>query len=222
MCDTCELVCRGTRERCECVVCQRFVAAAKPHARSQRNIQKKNATANRALAAGKESCARASWRAVFESSADERVVVIPFVVLARTSLVAERRAIVLLRGRVCFLIALTALAFSLCQTQMTSSTRRKKSSRVIIDRTMLFGGVMAIFVALAFVNNMALNVSVALHQYEAFNSSRCVMNEFSSSIVTVRGTECYMFERAFSSVSPLPTILVAWSVQVVRHDGRCC
>ena len=68
---------------------------------------------------------------------------------------------------------------------MAGSTSYKKSSRFVIDRKMLTAGVMAFFVALAVVNNMALNVSVALQQGQAFSSSRCVMNEFSSSISTV-------------------------------------
>ena len=63
---------------------------------------------------------------------------------------------------------------------MAGSIRRNKSSHIVVDRTMLTAGVIVFLVVLAIVNNMALNLSVALQQGQAFSSTRCVMNEFSS------------------------------------------
>ena len=68
----------------------------------------------------------------------------------------------------------------------TSCSNKKSSSVLLIDRKKLTASVIVFFVALAVVNNMALNVSVALQQGKAFSSTRCVMNEFSSTISTVR------------------------------------
>ena len=59
---------------------------------------------------------------------------------------------------------------------MAGSTSYKKSSRFVIDRKMLTAGVMAFFVALAVVNNMALNVSVAL-QPELIGGIRVVVGD---------------------------------------------
>ena len=61
----------------------------------------------------------------------------------------------------------------------------KKSSRTEINYGLL-GLIIWFFVLLIFVNSLAINVSVSLQQNQAFSSSRCVMNEFSSSISTVR------------------------------------
>ena len=78
--------------------------------------------------------------------------------------------------------SLRACVFSVRQTQMAF----KKSSRAEIVYRVL-GLIIWFFVALAFVNSsVALDLVVALQQNQAFSSSRCVMNEFSSSISTVR------------------------------------
>ena len=122
--------------------------------------------------------ARRVWRAVVESAAAERVVDMLFVAQARACLFGcERRA---LSNCCCFWSR--SLSFLLIrQTQMAHG----KSSHIVIDRKMLTAGVIVIFVALAFVNSIALNVSVALQQGLAFSSSRCVLNEFSSLVDTV-------------------------------------
>ena len=61
----------------------------------------------------------------------------------------------------------------------------KKSSRADNDYGMLII-VIAFLTAFAFVNSIAINVSVSLQQGQAYSSTRCVMNQFSSSISTVR------------------------------------
>ena len=109
---------------------------------------------------------------------------------ARACLVAERRAFVNFFVRIALTHSnsLRALAFSRFAKQMARPTRdlHNKSSRIIIDHKKLTASVIAIFVALAFVNSIALNVIVAFQQGQAFSSTRCLMNEFSSSILTVR------------------------------------
>ena len=114
---------------------------------------------------------------------------------------------------------------------------------LLFDRKKLTAGVIVLFVALAIVDNMALNVSVTLQQGQAFSSTRCVINEFSSSISTVRlkkivfyfqflvishsTTFSFSFTLSFSlflsftlSLSlSLSLSLVAWSIQLVLDDS---
>ena len=63
----------------------------------------------------------------------------------------------------------------------------RTSSRAVLDLGTIPDIFMVLFVALALLtkSSVALDLSVALQRGQAFSSTRCVMNEFSSSISTV-------------------------------------
>ncbi len=81
----------------------------------------------------------------------------------------------------------------------------------MLQSTILFAALLALVVG--------LNVTAVLRQGQAFNSTRCLMNEFSSFISTVRFNYVVWRKFLYNIIILSHPILVAWHLQLDQSDS---